>query len=200
MGKIEAFFFLALIIAAASLAVVIAKEHEIISITGLASSGTAITSVNLSEEISIKTTGSIDFGNGRVNSDALNANLDSDAGTVVGGTWAATQGYIMVENDGTVNISINLSAEGDKNAEGFIGGTSPEFQMKAIETEADACLALQTAYTDIPNSTETPINICDNLNFAQNKDEFNVSAKLVIPNDAVAGQRNVTLTFSASKV
>ena len=201
MIKIESFFLAALAIAVFSLAVVLIDSSGINLITGLASSGTATTSVNLVEISSIKTTGTVDFGIGRVNSTAVNATLDSDAGTVNGGTWNASllPQYINVENDGTVNISVNLSADGDNNAKGLIGGTSPLFQIKGKETEAGSCITLQTAYTNVPNSTETPYPICDLLKYWNNADEFNVSAKLVVPNDAAPGQRNTTLTFSASK-
>jgi hypothetical protein len=202
MSNIEAFFLIALVMASVFLAAVLAKDKGIIPITGMVESGTATTSVILSEETSIKVTGSIDFGSGRVDADASNATLDSDAGTVVGGTWNASllPKYIQVENDGTVNISVNISAEGNKNAHGFIGGTNPEFQLKGNETEEDACPTLAEEWTDVPNSTETKFNICGSLDFAQISDSFNVSARLVIPNDAASGERNVTLTFSASKV
>ncbi len=178
------------------------QEKGIVDITGLASSGTATTSVNLTEEVSIAVTGSIDWGSGRVDSDTANATLDSNAGTVTGGSWSPVQSYIKVENDGTVNISINVSADGDNNAAGFIGGTNPEFKMIGNVTETGACAGtLVQTFTNIPNSTETPLTICDLLRYGpQDQDEFNVSMKLLIPSDAVSGERNATLTFSASKV
>ncbi|MBW3022472.1 hypothetical protein KY308_00005, partial [Candidatus Woesearchaeota archaeon] len=88
-------------------------------ITARAGSGEGPVSVNLTSEISILVTDSIDFGNGRVNSTATNATLDSDAGTVDGGSWTPITEYIKIENDGTVNISVNVSADGDNNANGL---------------------------------------------------------------------------------
>ncbi len=163
---------------------------------------TAPVTFNATSETTITVTGSIDWGNGRVNSDAPNATLDSNAGTVTGGSWGAIEDYILVRNDGTVNITVNLSADGDNNAAGLIGGTNPEFQIKGNITESSACAGtLVQTWTDMPNSTETPINICDLLNHGPNtNDEFNVSARIVVPSDAEVGARNATLTFSATCV
>ena len=172
----------------------------IVYMTGKGTSGAGPVTFNATSEVSIKVTGSIDWGNGRVNSTATSATLDSNAGTVVGGTWSAITKYIVIENDGTVNISVNLSADGSNNAAGLVGGTSPTFQMKAIETESGACAGtLGTTYTDVPSSAEIPFNICDLLQYGLTVDQFNVSAKLVIPSDAPAGARNATITFSATQ-
>ncbi len=208
MGRTEAILLTALMISIAALAISFSHERGIASITGLDSSGTATTSVNLTEEVSVKITGSIDFGSGRVNSTAVNATLDSNltgAAAVLGGTWngASLPQYVSIENDGTVNISVNVSGNSDNNAKGLIGGTSPLFQVKGITTKAGACSGtFVTSYDsgNVPNSTETPLSLCALLNFPQSADSFNVSARLVIPNDANPGQRNVTITFSVSKV
>jgi hypothetical protein len=210
MNKVEAFFLVSLIIAVILLSGVLLKDKGLVSITGLGST-TATASVNLSEESSIIVSGSIDFGTGRVNRTQVNATLDSAAGTFVGAelgnanpsnnNWvdpSKWSRYIAVENDGTVNVSVNITA--DKKASQFMGGTGPEFQLKGIATEAGSCATLNTTYTNVPNSTETPYAICNVLNFAQSNDTFNVSARLVVPSDAISGQKNTTITFSASKV
>lgn len=168
--------------------------------TGRGSSGSGPVSFNATSEVSIKVTGSIDWGNGRVNSDAPYATLDSDADTVVGGSWTPIQQYINVENDGTVNISVNVNANGDNNANGLIGGTSPAFQMKGVSTESGSCVTLASSYTNVPNATETPFQICDILQYVNDADSFNVAAKVVIPSDAATGARNATITFSATQV
>jgi len=211
MKKTEIIFPILLIIAVVLLAF---SSFSTNIITGFASYDTAIASVNLSEESSIKTSGNIDFGSGRVNKSASSATLDSYDLTNTGAdvatgqdlgapNWVNTSAwtrYISIENDGTVNISITAKAEENKNAGGFIGGSSPEFKIRGIETEPNSCPTLNTSYQNVPNATETPITLCNSLNFALLTDSFNVSARLVVPNDAPAGQRNVTLTFSCSQV
>jgi len=168
--------------------------------TGRGSSGAGPVSFNATSEVSIKVAGSIDWGNGRVNATSTSATLDSNAGTVTGGSWTPITQYITVENDGTVNISVDVNANGDNNANGLIGGTSPGFQMKGVATESSSCVTLATDYTSVPNSTETPFAICDILQYANNADTFNVAAKVVIPSDAATGARNATITFSATEV
>jgi hypothetical protein len=116
----------------------------------------------------------------------------------VGGTWSYNRSYMNLENDGTVNVRINVSA--DKNAANFIGGTSPAFQIKGVATETGACSNLQTNYFSVPNSTQTPVTLCYSLNFSNWKDGFEIPVKLKIPTDAPPGARNSTITFSASKV
>ena len=85
-------------------------------------------SFNITEEVSIIVNQSVDFGSGRVSPNASFAVLDSDAGTVVNGTWTPVNQSFYIENDGTVNISINYTA--NKNADQFLGGTGPSFMIK----------------------------------------------------------------------
>ena len=180
-------------------------QNGLISITGFASTANATATVNLSEEVSIKTSGSIDFGEGRVYSNATFSFLDSSisgSDSVVNGSWnySLMPKYIQIENDGTVNISISVNADGNKNAAGLIGGTSPLFQVKGVETESGSCNALNTTYRNVPNSTETPLLICDSLGLVRDSDSFNVSIKFKIPENAVPGNRTALLTFTATKV
>ena len=114
------------------------------------------------------------------------------------GTWYFDPGYIYIENDGTVNISVNYTA--DKNAGQFIGGTAPSFKIKGLVEESEACPGLDTSYQEVPNSTETPKNICPLLKFENDADIFKVPVMLVVPDDIAPGSKNSTITFSASKV
>ena len=53
--------------------------------------GTAIVTVTALTEINF-TAGAVDWGAGRVDSGSASATLDSDAGTVTGGTWTPNSG------------------------------------------------------------------------------------------------------------
>ncbi len=158
--------------------------------------GTLFDSVN---NVTIMFVGTGDFWD---NSEYVNETWQlnySVAGGLVNGTWFPYKDYFFLENDGTVNVSINFTA--DKNAGQFIGGTSPVFAIKGVVTESDACPSLVTSYTDVPNSTETPQNLCPLLKFGpQTSDEFSIATKLVVPSDIQAGGRTATITFAASKV
>ncbi|MBW3023150.1 hypothetical protein KY308_03535 [Candidatus Woesearchaeota archaeon] len=113
---------------------------------------------------------------------------------VVNGTWVFYKQYFEIENDGTVNISVNFSS--DKDAGSFLGGTSPQFQIKGKVKETGACPSLVTDYTEM---LATPQNICPILRFGQSKDMFRAPIQLRIPNDAPSGEKNATITFTAAK-
>ncbi len=176
----------------------------VVYLTGTATSGQGPVAFNATSEVSILVQDSINFGNGRVDSTANNATLDSESTSATGGSWTFSAQRINIDNDGTVNISINVSADGDNNAAGLIGGTSPLFQIKISQEEGTACVG-STKVTDyangaVPNSTETPLTICSLLNFGpQTSDEINISSRMVVPSDTEAGARNATLTFSATQ-
>lgn len=118
-------------------------------------------------------------------------------GGCINGTWSFASGFIYVENDGTVNISVNVTS--DKNADQFIGGTSPSYMIKGVVGESGACSSLVTTYTEVSNSTETPLAICPLLKFQNDADMFKVPAILIVPSDVATGQHNSTLTFSATQ-
>lgn len=124
--------------------------------------------------------------------------IDFNSSASINGTWYFQRGLFNIENDGTVNISVNYTA--DKNAAQFIGGTSPSFMLKGIVSESDACPDLNTSYAEIPNSTQTPNVFCPVLKYQNDADLFKASVKLVVPGDVVSGSRNATITFSAVKV
>ena len=116
----------------------------------------------------------------------------------INGTWVFPRGYLNVENDGTINISINASA--DKNAGQFIGGTNPSFMAKGVVNEANACTGMVTSYTEVSNSTDAPLTLCPLLQFSNDRDIFNMPVRLVIPSDVGSGTKNATITLSATKV
>lgn len=161
-------------------------------ITGRGVSDSGNVSIELSSETAIRVYYHINFGNGRVNATADSAILDSATGSVKNGTWSFSSQFLRVENDGTVNISVNVTS--DKNVGSFIGGTNPTFKIKGVATEAGACGDLNTTYFDISNTNKT---ICPLLTFGTSVNEFNVSARLEIPSDASSTVKTSTLTFTA---
>ncbi len=150
-------------------------------------------SINLSSETSILVKQNINFGSGRVNSTLANATLDSSQASAYGGTWNwLNPQYVYVENDGTVNISVNITAS--DNATAFVSGTNPKYQIKGIVTEPNSCTEnFNTTYFDLKNMSQS---LCGLLRHAHTVDSFNISIKLVVPSDASAGIRTSTLTFT----
>ena len=114
----------------------------------------------------------------------------------INGSWYFERSWFSIENDGTVNISIEYQA--DNNADVFIGGTNPEFKIKGIEEETGACPELNTTFAEVPNSSQASNTICPLLKFENYADSFKVPVKLLIPDDISPGNRTATITFSAS--
>ena len=160
------------------------------------SSSTGNVSINLTSEVSIMVKYNINYGSGRVDPDKTFAVLDSSLTNATNGTWAYNPQYLYVENDGTVNISVNITSS--KNASSFIGGTNPELKVKGIVTETDSCKGtFKTTPFEIFTTSQS---ICSLFQFGTSFDSFNVSTRLLIPSDAPTGHKESVLTFSAKKV
>ncbi len=167
---------------------------------GFGGEGTGSTSgnvsINLTSEVSIMVKYNIAYGEGRVNPDKPSAVLDSSLTNATNGTWTYGPQYMYVENDGTVNISVNITSS--KNASAFIGGTNPELKVKGIVTEADSCKGtFKITPFEIFTTSES---ICSLFQFGTSFDSFNVSTRLLIPSDAPVGHKESVLTFTAKKV
>ncbi len=156
-------------------------------------------SINITSEVSLSVKYNVNFGDGRVVGDNLSATLESNNTNAIGGTWSWPEQYIKIKNDGTVNEMVNVSASAS--AAAWIGGTAPDFEMIGWVTEANACndSAYLNTYKEI-NTANASVALCKNLKSGTGKNEFNASVKLVVPSDALAGSRNVVLTFTAKKV
>lgn len=160
-----------------------------------------IVSVSALTEINF-TAGSIDWGAGRVSSGVTSATLDSDAGTVTGGTWTSTSGEIILENIGTDNVTLDIYS--DKDADGLVGGTSPSFQWLVQEVEASSCTGTNNVtgmtYTDV-NITNPGTRICDIFDNATTSNSVKIDFKIVIPSDTTkAGAQSATITATATGI
>ena len=113
------------------------------------------------------------------------------------GSWFPYKDYFFIENDGTVNVSVNYTA--NQNAASFIGGTGPSFQLKGVVDEVGSCAGLNISWADIPSSGYK--NLCPLLLYAPpTADAISASIKLVVPADVLSGARTATITFSGTKV
>jgi hypothetical protein len=135
----------------------------------------------------------INFGSGRVNGSSTSAVLDSASSSAINGTWSwGAPQFIYIENDGTVNISVNLTSS--DNAATFVSGTNPKFMIKGITTEANSCVEkFNITYVEIETTSKS---ICGLLQYGISEDTFNSSIRLIVPSDATPGVRTATLTFT----
>lgn len=190
------------------------------TITG-AVSGTGKTNYTISSTASIAVRGTINFGSGFTNGTA--ALLQGNASTRKAnstGTWDwSGRGlqYILVVNDGNKNVSINISS--NSTAALFIGGTSPAFKVAIVGEEnktggannngraMGACFANSSqfggaqierrSFTTVSNTVN--VTLCDNLSYFDSWDAINVSAQIVVYNNAPTTPKAALLTFYAKQ-
>ncbi len=153
---------------------------------------TSVTSIAIPEN-------TIDFGAGAVDAGVASATIDSDGNTL---NWTGTvpDGAFVIENDGNVDIDINVNSTVD--ADGFIGGTADvnSFMWKVDKTEGgevSACVSSDIdAYTEVV--TTGGALFCGNLSSIDAADLVAMDLQLVIPSDAVPGSKSATINFIAS--
>ena len=175
-------------------------------ISGYASSGEVNVSVESSVVVNF-TTGSINFGSGKVAAGSVSGSLLTvGSGTITGGNWTAVSGLIL-ENIGNRNVSLNITV--GKNVSGFIGGTSPAYEINVSCGEANCCQNL--TQTGIVGMTFTPgifynantsnkIMYCNVFYFNSNKDQLRIDFNLTIPEDSLTGLLSDTITATATAI
>ncbi len=171
-------------------------KPSVLYVTGRGTTGNV--SVNLTSSVSVLVKYNINFGNGRVLGSNLSSTLESNNTAAKGGSWTYSKQYIYIENDGTVNESLNVSEP--TAVASWLGGTNPAIYTRGWQTEVGACTNNATlfAYHDI--STTAQAVLCPNLQYGNSADTVNASIKLVVPSDASTGKRNVVLTFTVKMV
>ena len=169
-------------------------KPSVLYITGSATSGNV--SVNLTSATSVLIKYNINFGNGRVLGSNASAILESNNTAAKGGSWTWTKQYVYVENDGTVNETINVSS--GTSIASWLGGTTPHMYVEGWVTEPNACTdaATMSTYKTV-DAQNAQVRLCRDLLFGSANDTVNASVKLTVPSDAPSGKKNVVLTFSA---
>ena len=174
--------------------------------------------VNLSVESSLVinfTTASIDYGSGRVNSDASAASLTTfSTNNVTGGNWTlTTAGGLRLQNEGNTNVSINLTFS--KNASEFLGGTGSAFEFNVTNFETGSCLngsgkgaATGGGIGGLRLNVFYPANTtssaggggfnCNVLRYESTSDVIRIDFNLTIPQDIGTGSKNVNISAVAT--
>jgi hypothetical protein len=164
-------------------------------LTGNVVTGTANLSIQ-SVAVANFTTLTINWGDGAVADNAPSATLDSSNGTITNWNGSSNNIGLILQNDGNVNLRINLTASND--AAGFIGGTSPLYEIKTVATgEAGSCTGLSSTYW---TANTTMMNSCSNLSYINTKDTVRIDVRVVVPNDAVIGVKGSTITATATAI
>jgi len=180
-----------------SIAVIVVSLFFIgIELTGYATSDSGVVNVTIDTAASIVfTTDDLYFGNGTI-TPSQTAIINSEGGNI-GSYWsgsAPTTGLIL-ENDGNINVSVELRS--NKTAADFIGGTSPDFQVKVESTtEANSCgnITNFASYESITTSNQVS---CANLGYEASQDVLDIDVQLTM-NDDASGAKTVGIIATAT--
>ncbi len=137
----------------------------------------------------------VNWGTGYVNETEPSATLDTE-GAMNGTDWDSVNSGLVVQNDGNVNVSLNLTSS--KNADDFIGGTDPSFKWRASENETDSCPGTLSV-TSYTSATTSHQNLCDNMGYIDTKDTIEIDLEVVVPQDAL-GTKGVVITAHGTAV
>ena len=196
----------------------ITKLTQAPAITGFATTSTGKVNVTIAAVSSITLADSlIDFGSCSPNSTGTNVSSNDSTSWGAPGVCsgsASPPDNITVQNDGNKNINVTVKTNTVAGS-AFIGGTNPQFYFITRNASArPGCFNITSAWlpeSDFSGTTGMQLNwksfaaadteylACANLTFTDANDQFSLFARLFLPADApVAGQQNVTLTFTAT--
>ena len=169
-------------------------------LAGAATTGIGVVNLSVETSLDIMVTGNINFGAGHVNAGSPVASMNSSLTSTANGTWAWNTQFIKVNSTGTVNISLNVSA--NATAATFIGGLSPVAQIWPNQTSCGSDAHTTCASAPLPINGSQQV-FCSKLVFPGYStgacNSVNVSAFVAVPSNAVVGEKNVQLTFTSSQ-
>ncbi|MGV8131068.1 MAG: hypothetical protein ACP5N7_03125 [Candidatus Pacearchaeota archaeon] len=172
------------------------------SISGYA---TSTGEVNLSVESDATvtfTTSQVNWGSGRVNSGQSSAGLNTfETNNVTNGNWTLqTAGGLRLQNNGNVNLTLNLS--GSKTAAQMIGGTNPSYKWNISNLESGSCRNSTGGTSNLPLNNFYDINttstlFCSFMHFENSQDSLRIDFNLTVPSDSFTGSLGDTITAIA---
>lgn len=146
--------------------------------------------VNLNFSVS-----SIDFGLGQVSPGRDYAVVDS-TGKVENGTWdASTQGFVL-RNVGNTNISVDLRT--DKNADDFIGGSSPTYEYNVTNINLSCISSITLGQWYNVNTSSPGTRICDKFLKYSGNNSIRIDVRLTIPYDSRKGTQSDIFTATGT--
>lgn len=175
--------------------IVVSIAYMGFEITGRATTtDTAIVNITVSSNAAIRfNVDLIEYGEGYVNT-STGALLDTEAGTVVNGTWTPISQSFELENIGNENVSLGLKS--DKDAETFIGVSSATFKYKVSDIEASSCVG--NAATTWTEFTTSDVTACPSYLPDDGADEIYVHVQLYIPSETSQGTKTATITATGT--
>lgn len=198
-GENKALFYFAVALLIVSGIVFAVNVGKIVNITGRAT-GTANLTIEGTTRINF-TTSNINWASGTVGEDRTYATLNTsaDANAVIGGNWTSNTAGLILENNGNVNITLDLAA--GKTATTLLGGTGPSYSWNISNTEPFSCNETgMNAGLDIFEEVNTSARACGVFGFLDAADEIRIDIALVIPYDSSTGTLGDTITATSTAI
>mgnify|MGYP006305416683 CR=1 FL=1 len=153
------------------------------------------------------TTTTVSFGTGTVDPSCNNCTMStpSVSDATCCNSLAAPASGLVIENVGNENVTLDLNFSED--AAGYIGGTSPLFQMNVTEGEAGSCNnatggagsgLVSTWNHTWGNVPTTESEVCNIFQPGYSNDQLKIDVKVRIPDNSKTGLRNATVTAKAT--
>jgi hypothetical protein len=157
--------------------------------------------LNLTETTEVSfTTASVNWGTGHVTSGHTSCTLTTGDAELADGCddFTVVSAPLVIENMGNNDVKLELAS--NKDAAGFIGGTSPTFKWKMTANETASCTGITPEiYTNV-NTTSAGTQVCTRFFALDTKDALNIDLEVVIPSDtAASGAKTATITATATK-
>lgn len=174
-----------------------AQKGGVIRLSGHATDTSTVSFEQLSVA-AINVTNDINFGAGRVEDGETYAYLDSKSGTSTYGNWSFAAQGILIENSGTVNLSLDVQA--NESSTSFVGGdaVTPKFNFNLTQEEASSCASGLADGEFAANDTD--YEICAVFEHVPSRNALNLTIELEVPNNAPTGARQTTLTFTGTDI
>jgi hypothetical protein len=186
------------------------------AITGYAaSSGTGTTNISIVTTASIRfAINNLDFGRGAVNTTGGNTLCSLASGTASGFKDGANQCInfsavgtlksLQIENDGSLNLTVNLTS--DKVADAFIGGGPSDaelFRFYVGNNETGSCspAPFPTTWTSVSTNSTLICNATlatGGLGFITTANSLVLHINITIPSDSIRTSANNVATLTAT--
>ena len=166
-------------------------------VSGFALSSTGTMNLTITQTADINFTATnINWGSGIVNATKAGAVLDSDAGTVINGTWTAVSTPLVLENIGNVNVTLTLNSS---LAAQFIGAGA-SYKLKIADKTGNSNACLTNGFSSYLEVSGTNQNACSDFGFLDSRDEIEIDVRLYIPYNVSTGTKGAMITATASAI
>ena len=173
-------------------------------LAGFATNPNATAQLEIDDLLSISfIVDSVNWGSGRVNSSVdVFCNLTTTNMSIATHSAACNIGQwdtnpvpppLVLKNDGNRRASVTFVA--NDTPAGWLGDSSGRLYFEVYNNLTGSCIGTRAGVDTVLSTS--PLNLCDNFDFATGADQLNIPIKVSVPEN-VTGAKTVRLTATAS--